>query len=145
MDRAVFPPFCLTWGQSMVEVMKIIVTSFKRSHAGMPALSAPDPAAGHRQPKPPPGTPGHYRQVWVNLLWSHCFFLLGPDVYKVFWQSRWMEIEGRVLIFSCENSKLTTHWTTINRRMLGPTKKRFPTSKGKEKPQQDGSRLQNLV
>ena len=29
------------------EVMKIIVTSFKRSHAGMPALSAPDPAAGH--------------------------------------------------------------------------------------------------
>ena len=37
-----------------------------------------------------------------------------------------------VLIFSCENSKITTHcWTTINRRMLGPTKKRYPTSKGK--------------
>ena len=30
----------------MVEVMKIMATSFKRSHA----LSAPDPAAGHHQP-----------------------------------------------------------------------------------------------
>ena len=66
----------------MVEIMKIMVPSSKRSPAGTAALSAPDPAAGHRQPKPPPGTPGHYRQVWVNLLWSHCFFLLGPDVYK---------------------------------------------------------------
>ena len=25
-------------------------------------------------------TPG---QVWVSLLWGHCSFLLGPDVYKV--------------------------------------------------------------
>ena len=92
-----------------MEVMKIMGISFKRSPAGTAALSAPDPAAGHRQPKPPPETPGHYRQDWVNLLWGHCFFLLGPDVYTVFWQSRWMEIEGYVLIFSCENSKLTTH------------------------------------
>ena len=22
-------------------------------------------------------------QVWVSLLWGHCFFLLGPDVHKV--------------------------------------------------------------
>ena len=22
-------------------------------------------------------------QVWVSLLWNHCFFLLGPDVHKV--------------------------------------------------------------
>ena len=29
---AVFPPCCLTWGQTMVEVVKIMVTSFKRSH-----------------------------------------------------------------------------------------------------------------
>ena len=32
----------------MVEVMKIMVTSFKRSHARTAAFSAPDPAAGHR-------------------------------------------------------------------------------------------------
>ena len=33
-------------------------------------------------------------------------------------------VEGHVLIFSCENSKITTHcWTIINRRMLHCTKK----------------------
>ena len=31
MGRAVFPLCCLTWGQTMVEVMKIMVPSFKRS------------------------------------------------------------------------------------------------------------------
>ena len=43
----------------MVEVMKIMATSFKRSHAGTAALSAPDPAAGHCQPLPLLETPGH--------------------------------------------------------------------------------------
>ena len=39
-------------------------------------------------------------------------------------------------ILFCKNSKITTcFWTTIDRRMLDPTKKRFPMSK--EKPQQD--------
>ena len=33
-------------GQTMVEVMKIMVTSFKRSHAGTAILNAPDPASG---------------------------------------------------------------------------------------------------
>ena len=48
MGRAVFPPCCLTWGQTMVEVMKIMVTSFKRS---------PNHATGHRRPRPMPETP----------------------------------------------------------------------------------------
>ena len=43
----------------MLEVMKIMLTSFNRSHASTAALSAPNPAAGHRQPTPPPETPGH--------------------------------------------------------------------------------------
>ena len=44
------------------------------------------------------------------------------------------EVEGHALIFSYENSKITTHgWTTINSRMLDPTKNRYPTSKGKGK------------
>ena len=33
MGWAVFPPWCLTWGQTMVEVRMIMVTSFKKSHA----------------------------------------------------------------------------------------------------------------
>ena len=45
----------------MVEVMKIMATSFKRSCACTAALSASNPAAGHHQPTPPPGTPGHSR------------------------------------------------------------------------------------
>ena len=53
------PSLLLTWDQTMVEVMKVMVTSFKRSHAHTAALSAPDPAAGHRWPTPPPETPGH--------------------------------------------------------------------------------------
>ena len=48
----------------MVEVMKIMTSSFKRSHAGTAAVSAPDPAAGHRRPTPPLETPGH---SWASL------------------------------------------------------------------------------
>ena len=40
----------------MVEVMKIMGTSFQRSQAGTAALSAPNPAAVHRRPTPPPQT-----------------------------------------------------------------------------------------
>ena len=75
MGRAVFLHCCLTWGQTMVEVMKVMVTSFKRSHA---ALSAPNPAAGLFQRLL--DTHGH---VWVSLFWGHCSFLLGPVVHRV--------------------------------------------------------------
>ena len=43
----------------MVEVMKIMVSSFKKSHACTATLSAPNPAAGHHQPMPLLETPGH--------------------------------------------------------------------------------------
>ena len=43
----------------MVEVMKIMVTFFKRSHACSAIVHALNPAAGHHQPTPPPETPGH--------------------------------------------------------------------------------------
>ena len=42
----------------MVEVMKIMATSVKKSHASTAALSALDPAAGHCYPMPPLETPG---------------------------------------------------------------------------------------
>ena len=48
----------------MVEVMKIMATSFKRSHVRTAPLSAPDPAGGHRRPMPPPETPG---PSWASL------------------------------------------------------------------------------
>ena len=64
----------------MVEAMKIMVTSFKRSHACTATLRAPNATAGHNQPIPPPET---HRQVLVSLLWGDCSFLLGPGVLKV--------------------------------------------------------------
>ena len=66
----------------MVEVMKIMATSFKGFHAGTATLSVPDPAAGHCPPTPLLETPTH-GQVWVSLLWGPCSFLLGPAAHKV--------------------------------------------------------------
>ena len=45
----------------MVEVMKIMETSLKRSHAGTVALSTPNPVVGHHRPTLLPQTPGHSR------------------------------------------------------------------------------------
>ena len=67
----------------MVEVMKIMATSFIRSHACTATLSAPNPAAGHHQPTNLPEILDTYGQVWVSLLWGHCSFLLGPGTHKV--------------------------------------------------------------
>ena len=60
MGETVFPLCCLTWGQTMVEVMKIMVTFFKRSHACTAALSASNAAAGDCWPMPLLETPGHW-------------------------------------------------------------------------------------
>ena len=74
-------PFLLfTWSQTMVEVMKIMVTSFNRSHACTATLTALNPSGDHHQPMPPLETPG---QVWVSLLWGHFSFFLGPGAHKV--------------------------------------------------------------
>ena len=43
----------------MVEVMKKMATSFKRSYAPTATLSAPNPEAGHHRPMHPVETPGH--------------------------------------------------------------------------------------
>ena len=41
------PSLLFTWGQTMVDVMKIMVTSLKRSQACTATICAPNPAAGH--------------------------------------------------------------------------------------------------
>ena len=82
MGGAVFPPCCLTWGQTMVEVIKTMVTSFKRSCAlphSVP-LTLQQATADPRLCWRLLDTHG---QVWVSLLRGHCSFLLGPGVHKV--------------------------------------------------------------
>ena len=72
------PSLLFTWGKTMVEVMKIMVTSLERSHACAATLSALNPAAGHHQPTPLPETPRHPQASLDSLLQGHCSFLLGP-------------------------------------------------------------------
>ena len=73
MGRAMFPPCCLTWDQTMVEVIKIMATSFKRAYAKTVVFSAPDPAAGHCGPTPPPETPRHSQASLAQSLMGTLF------------------------------------------------------------------------
>ena len=60
----------------MVELMKIMAISFKRSCVCTAALSASNPAAGHHQPTPLLETPGHsWASLGQSLVWS---LLLSP-------------------------------------------------------------------
>ena len=69
----------------MVEIMKIMVTSFKRPHACTTTLSAPNPRAGYCQPTPLPEAPGHsWASLGQSLVGGHCSFLLGPGVHSLF-------------------------------------------------------------
>ena len=77
------PSLLFTWGQTMVEVMKIMGTSFKRSHGCTTTLSAPNPAAGHHQPTPPLDTPGHSRANLGQSLVGSLLLSLGPGAHKV--------------------------------------------------------------
>ena len=77
------PSQLFTWGQTMVEVMKIMVTPSK---APMHALLYSAPPTLQQATTDPRlrwrllDIPG---QVWVSLLWGHCSFLLGPGTHKV--------------------------------------------------------------
>ena len=88
---------------TMVGVMKIMATSFKRSPARTAELSAPDPAAGHHQPMPPLETPGHSQLTgksgpvscgviapfsWVLVHTRFCLWLpssVSPVLCKFWW------------------------------------------------------------
>ena len=86
--------------QTMVEVMKVMVTSFKRSYACTATLSDPNPAAGQHQPTPPLEIPGYSQaslgqSLMGSLLlspgsWCTKFCLCPPRVYFPvlckFWQ-----------------------------------------------------------
>ena len=69
------PSLLFTWGQAMLEIMKTIETSFKRSHAGTATLSAPNPVAGHCQPMVTPLVTPRYSQVSLGLFLVGSLFL----------------------------------------------------------------------
>ena len=65
----------------MVEVMKITVSSFQRSHARTVARS--DLAAGHCRPMPLSESPGHSQAILGQSLVGSLLFPLGPGAHKV--------------------------------------------------------------
>jgi len=94
----------LFWDQTMVGVMKIMVTSFKRSCAHTVAFSALDPAWATVDPCLG-GLLDTYRQVWISLLWGQCSFLLDPGVHKVLF------VPCKSLFpQSCVSSVIKSHW-----------------------------------
>ena len=68
----------------MVEVMKVMVTSFKRSHAHSAALSPPNPEAGHCRPRPRLETPGNTRASLGQSLVESVFLSPGSQCTKGF-------------------------------------------------------------
>ena len=97
-----------SWGQTMVEVMKIMATSFKRSHACTAILSAPNPAAGHHQPTPLPETPGHSQASLSQSLVGS--LLLSPGT----WYTQGFFVPSKSLFpqscVSSISSVIKSHW-----------------------------------
>ena len=106
MGKAVFPPCCLTWDQIIVELMKIMATSFKRSCVPTAVLSSPDPAAGHRQLMPPPETPGYSQVKSESVSCGDTYpFSWVPSVHKV------LVVPSKGLFpQSCVSSVIKSHW-----------------------------------
>ena len=67
----------------MVEVMKIMATFFKRSHACTATLNPPTLLQATADTRHRWRLLDTHGQVWVSLLWGHCSFLLGPGAHKV--------------------------------------------------------------
>ena len=63
--------------------MKVMATSFRRSHARAAALSAPTLQQATTDPCLCRRLLDTHRQVWVSLFWGHCSFLLGPGIHKL--------------------------------------------------------------
>ena len=81
-DALPFEPLHLlfTWGQTMVEVMKIMVTSLKTSYACTATVHFPTLQQATIDPHLHQRLLDTHRQIWNSLLWGHCSFLLGPGV-----------------------------------------------------------------
>ena len=72
------PSLLFTWCQTMMEVMKIMGISFKRSRACTATLTALNPAAGHHRPMPLLETPGHSRASLGQSLVGSLLLSPGP-------------------------------------------------------------------
>ena len=109
-------------------------------HARPAALSAPNSAAGHCRSMLRWRLLDTHGQVWVSLLWGHCFFPLGPGVHNVLFvpsKSLFPQNNTETLV-----SPETRVFSLNNHRQenVGSHQKRIPRVQGQRRPQQDGRR-----
>ena len=81
MGGAPFPP-CLNWGQTLVEVMKIMATFFKRSHKTLLHSVSLSLQKASVNPCLCQRLLDIHGQVWISLLWGHFSFLLVIIVFN---------------------------------------------------------------
>ena len=74
--QSVFPPYYLTWGQTLVEVMKIMATSFKTPMHVLLDSVPPTLQQATAKPHLCQRLLDTHGQVWVSLLWG--LLLLSP-------------------------------------------------------------------
>ena len=85
--------------------MKIVATSFKKSHACTATVSAPTLQQATADPRLCQKLLDTHQQVWVSLLWAQCSFHLGPGVHKVLF------VPSKTLFpQSCVSSIIKSHW-----------------------------------
>ena len=91
----------------MVEVMKIMATSFEKSCAHTATLHSVFPTLhqGSANPRLRWRLLDTHRQVWVSFLCGHCSFLLGPGARKVLFVS-----SKTLFLQSCVSSIIKSHW-----------------------------------
>ena len=83
MGGAVSPPFCLTWGQTMVEVMEIMATSFRRSQHALLLWVPLTLQQATADPHLCLRLLDTHGKVWVSLFWGYCSFFLVLGMHKV--------------------------------------------------------------
>ena len=89
----------------MVEVMKMMVTSFKGPVHALPHSVPPTLQQYTADPRLCQGLLDTCGQVWISPLWGPCSFLLGRGVHKVLF------VPSKSLFpQSCVSSVIKSHW-----------------------------------
>ena len=108
MGVAVFKPCCLNWGLTMVWVMKVIWTFFKRTWAGTLVFSAHHPDASHSWTMSLSATPGHSQATLAQFLLGTLLWLLAPGEHKASF------VPSNSLLQSCGSSIIKSSWPPMS-------------------------------
>ena len=83
------PGVCSLYGRATGSMVRVKATSSKRTYANtlcLPGLLLPAPLTPQQATVDPllcSRSPNTHRQIWLNLLWGHCSFLLGSSIHKI--------------------------------------------------------------